>query len=154
MMKKGIIYGLIILFFMDSCMDPAGKNRPKESIKLSNKEKKFIKELYKRGYKEIKIVVPAESSVPLGKNVYQINIGIDSSLNSSNINYFIDLKKEIAKELYNSVIEEDVIKNINSILVIFNFNKKEINPFQNQDWVEFIQKDSLEEWGHDPNGAF
>ena len=127
-------------------MDPNGRYFKDSDLRPSIKEKSYIKKLRESGFYEVKFRIPAIGYAPQGKDNYQVTLGVDGSLEESNIDSFNIIRKNIAIELYSSVVEDSIIYHLSSIFIIFNYNRTNINPYHNENWDEFVEIDSLQKW--------
>jgi hypothetical protein len=127
---------LVLLTFLYSCIinnDTTFSEREfyKNTRNKPNtqKEKKYINKLKLNGYSNINIQSPRIGLELSGNSTYHISLNSNLEYNNENFDSITKINYEIAKELYNNVIEDSILFDISNIyvtlLVKSSFNNSE-----------------------------
>lgn len=89
-----------------------------EKKRLTKKEELFVKQLETRGYSNIDIIPPTIGDDSPGFSVYHFSASSQITQSKNNLDSIQAINYEIAKELYVNVIEDSILFEIGSLIVI------------------------------------
>lgn len=136
-MKTYRIIVLLLIPLLNNCGMPDGQKKYLESLKPaqpSPKELKYIEKLEKAGYFNIEMHIPIPGLH--AKSSYDLDLGCHFNATQKNKDSIERAGKEIANELYGSIIADSILFGCSEIEVKFYVPKSEMNPFLNMVIVE------------------
>jgi hypothetical protein len=141
-----VLIGIFLLVTLASCLnngqcDDCGQI---PMPKPSQKELAYIDTLKERGLKNIKLIIPLIGEYGYGRNYYAMELDCPFELKHQNTDSIIAVRNEIADELYSNIIEDSIIMDCYEIDLRFNFQKKEFDPYKNDNLTDGIKISVLE----------